>query len=301
MATASYETAPKNRREFLAFADSIDRFLADDAIPIHARPMAAAEEACRRLAMSVVLFPMKQKPSPRQFSGRDLIAHLYRWYRARYGDRLKIDMSLGAIVVLLRGAPWLINLPLVFGKFRFGCVRNLKQYSPDPQFPTINILDLVVDATPSFRRSLIAVETENLCQAFRFGMNAAYKLKSLDQVRYIPEAIGDARQAVACIMATPPDCASSRWHSSQMVEKLIKAHLAAQSIDFPTIHELSRLVRLMHRSDSIGINADDVALVQANAGMRYGDETVTLSAAVEAHAASLRLACSIPFEDLGPG
>jgi hypothetical protein len=51
----------------------------------------------------------------------------------------------------------------------------------------------------------------------------------------------------------------------------------------------------MQPSDSIGIDADDVALIQASAGMRYGDETVTLSAAVEAHAASLRLALGIPF------
>jgi hypothetical protein len=39
------------------------------------------------------------------------------WFRQRYGDRLLVGFSIGNAVILVRGDPYVVRLPLILGKW----------------------------------------------------------------------------------------------------------------------------------------------------------------------------------------
>jgi hypothetical protein len=106
---------PTNEAEFEALMEWVDSRLREDGTSIPGRPSRA---------MSILAVELREPfvtPYPERallegcYTGDDLTMRVEEWFDRRYGERLKIDMSPGRAVILIRNDPWVLKLPLIVG------------------------------------------------------------------------------------------------------------------------------------------------------------------------------------------
>ncbi|MEP6637261.1 MAG: hypothetical protein ABJB97_11100, partial [Acidobacteriota bacterium] len=120
----------KDEREFESLMQDIDRKLQTDGVPIHLRELSAMSEVAKRLDVEFIMLPLIRNPMPGTYSGVDLPAHVSAWVRNRYGDRLNFDFTNGYSVLLIRGDPWLLRYPIIYGAATLLCERDLSKKYP---------------------------------------------------------------------------------------------------------------------------------------------------------------------------
>lgn len=287
------QSPPSNRSQFLKLMNELDDELRTLGVPPHARPLHAELEIAQLFGIGAFHLPSRSDPDPESFHGEDLIAHAHIWYEKQYGDRLKVDMSPGRIALLVQRDPWQIAFPRVCCPCRFVCVRSSDTYTPHPRVPTFNVLHYIVDMTDNFRDSLPESELLPILEAFARGFTALHTLECLKQAPYIPEATGDLRIAVDSIVSDPPRFHFSKWHSSQVVEKVLKCFLQLCGVSIPRTHQLAELAALAEQNGLDCLSRDLLARAQGTPSMRYGDDPVDLDEAMDAHHTSLDLVIRI--------
>ena len=119
---------PKTEIEFLKIIEEIDQHLKDKGILIHFRPLHAMVEFGKRLSISFVVFPIISDETSGNYNSVTLSFHIENWYKQRYGDMLNIPLGPGSVVTLIKGDPWRIWLPKIFGVQHVVCHRNLEKY-----------------------------------------------------------------------------------------------------------------------------------------------------------------------------
>ena len=117
-----------NRIEFEELMIEIDKILTEKDIPIQARSIQALAEAGSLLGIqNMKIVPIQSEPIEGVYGGDSLLAHIVKWIDDRYGDRLKMDFSLGYSLVVIRGTPWQIKFPYIVGNIRIICERDLSK------------------------------------------------------------------------------------------------------------------------------------------------------------------------------
>jgi len=292
----SIRNYPKSEAEFIRFIEEIDDSLKKKNILIFQRPIHAIREACLKLKISIRVAP-DVPPTPGIYEGDYLAAHIHEWYKKKYGDRVKINFSPGCAAVLIKGDPWKIDFPLVFGNVKLVFDPDLEKYQQMPEIAVnapllVNPLRSIRGLTTEHAKSLKKEEMQKLAQFFLFALNTIQRLFEIKDKPYIPEARADLNMAVNNLFLFPPNYGQSKWASLQFAEKLFKCYLRMENVSFPLKHDLKLLARLAFQSGLQIIPDDVIKTIQCPAGVRYGEITVTLPEAISAHHASLEV-CSV--------
>jgi hypothetical protein len=148
-----------------------------------------------------------------------------------------------------------------------------------------------VDLPEGLRCALKPIELAHLLKAFVVGFDA---LRAMDVVaKRVPlarEALADLNAAVHYLTDTAPHHGQARWSALQALEKALKGFIAQSHASFPRSHSLADLHTRAVVAGLSALEADEVANVQCDAGIRYGEIRATLTEAHSAYWSSL-LAC----------
>lgn len=281
--------------------EEIDGELSKEDCSFYHRPFSAFTKLAERVDKHgrFLMLPDAQVPED-DYSNDALFSQVHRWYKSRYGDRIKMHPGPGSGILLIKNEPWEVIYPLCLGQVSFTvdsdlrrqdrCVSNEKS----DKIPESNILWHVVNITPEIALSLNSEEKLALLQDYMSGLNAVQSLKRCN-APYMDQAKNDYDISVHNIFYKYPDYNNSKWASLQLAEKTMKSRLQISGVEFNRNHVLSDLAQKL---DCIGIRIDDSIIqnIQCTAGVRYGEILVTRMEAVTAVRSALVL-FSIVFPD----
>ena len=275
--------------------EQIDAQLRAANVQIHARAFHAVGEYSKLFALEIPMLPCPNQGTPGIYVGTDAAAHIWKWFDDRYGDRQKVFMGPGSTVLILRGDPWEIRLPRIYGQIQCVVERDLSRYANEPalrtdgQPPITNLLTLIND----FPLGLAAQLTDNECvvvlDTFKDALDCMHAVEYIAGNVFVPEALSDIHASVRHIFAVPPHYGQSKWSSAQAAEKLLKSFLKVKGISFPFSHDIRCLNNLAITGGMNGLEQEIIDQLQTPASVRYGDQTVSLQEAVAAHHASMRV------------
>ena len=175
-------------KEFSDLVLTIDRELNKLNVPIHRRAMKAVSEFQRRTGIQEIIFGGELLGIPPTYSQR-----VFAWYDDHYGDRQKIDMSLGASLILIQGEPWKITFPLIFGEIY------------------LNILDLIPDLPQNLRQSLSEIDKESILANFRRQESVVHRLEQARSLPYIQQAREDIINGIRNVSKAPQNLPMAKW------------------------------------------------------------------------------------------
>ncbi len=267
---------PDNETDFNILMEDIDKLLRDKDIPIYARPLHAAREVAIKFKIDVPIvenvYAIKGN-----YSGFSLSAHIKRWFDKRYGDRLKIDMSLGSAIILIRNDPYRLVLHRIYGRVKLVCDKSLRKYKniqvrkPGMERKPLylNILNCVKDITPGLAESLNNSELREIMNFFK------------------GEAKADLKTAVNHILSTHPHFGQSKWSSLQFIEKVMKGFLKLYQNNIPRTHSLKQISKELEKHNIPRIPISLLNNIQCSADVRYDEKLVSMDEAIKAHHSSL--------------
>ena len=123
------------RKKFLKAMEEVDLILQQKDVKIYARSFHAVGELAKLLDIKEDIPIVDRKDAPQIFTPEFIATHIHNWYEKRYGERLKTHMGPGSIAILIKGTPWEVRLPLIYGSVRFVCDTNLSYYRELPEHP----------------------------------------------------------------------------------------------------------------------------------------------------------------------
>src|SRR5215212_3445168 len=244
---------------FLAYMEEVDRRLRDARTAIPSRPLLAFRE----LAKDGLTLPIG--------GPNDHTKRVHEWFERRYGDRLLMDFSIGKAVVLIRGDPYVMRLPLIFGTWN-GIVDITKTY---------------VGMTKELFSDLAERDRAEMVTAFGWFLERFQNLSNLP-----PLITANIDTAILQMTAQAPHYGESKWASLQAAEKTLKEFIRRRKVHPPRTHDLTNLLR---KAEDLGLPRGYwpmLALMQCDAGVRY-ENNVTLDQAAIAHHASIDLCAFI--------
>lgn len=286
---ATSEELPAFGAAFDQLLEQIDTELKDAGHAIHSRPMGAWMKVARRFDLPLPL----GRPNdmwPKHLSDHwPVTEYIFDWYEHRYGDKLKIDSTLGTIVIELDGDLWSVVVPLLLGKGMFVAMRPGISLGRG----AYNILDLVQTMTPAHAETLSANAFSNLQWRFAVGFEALAIMEGTRTNELMRAARKDVQAAVANLTDTRPEFGTSKWASLQVAEKAIKAAIEMSGERFSPVHLLATI-----NAELVAINpAADVSQyipqIQCTPSIRYGKEPCAREEALAAHYASLQVVCHL--------
>ncbi|MCE4546509.1 MULTISPECIES: HEPN domain-containing protein [unclassified Caballeronia] len=286
---------PATQEEFVREMERIDARLREAQVAIHARSFTAVFEYAKTFGLSIPLDLPARPGRDGVYVGVDAAAHIKSWYDERYGARQNILMGLGSTMLVLKGDPWELRLPRIFGEIRCVVERDLTQYENNQSMraggppPTMNILPLISDLPAGLAAKLTASECDMIGKTFRRTLNCMQAIESMSQNAYVPEALSDIHAAVKHVFSVPPHYGQSKWSSAQAAEKILKSFLKMKLIDFPRNHNIRTLAGLAETGGMRPLEELAIRCLQTPADVRYGETSVSLEEAVEAHYGSLLL------------
>jgi len=284
---------PTTQEEFDRVMEDIDAQLRAANVLIHARSFHAAGEYSKLFQITIPMALTPEIGRAGVYTGVDAAAHIRKWFDDRYGNRQKIFMGPGTTVMVLRGDPWEIRLPRIFGTVQFVIERDLSRYAKEPDFrsdgqpPVKNVLTLINDFPPTLAAKLSNEECGDVLELFMQTLDSIHAIEYIGSNPYVHEALSDIQASVRHIFSVPPHYGQSKWSSAQAAEKLLKSFLKVKETPFPFSHDIRGLADLARTKGMKALENGITDQLQTRAAVRYGDEYVSLADAVVAHHASL--------------
>ena len=241
---------------FLAYMQSIDDLLRRQKTPIPGRPLSALSIIAQDLRITIMMGgPVDTR----------LADHIHLWFEKRYGDLLKIDLSPGKAVILIRGDPYIMRLPRIIGQWD----------------GILDVTTLVEGMTQPLFAELPENDMAELVNHFPW---LTERFNTMDELPANVRAELDA--AVLHLISQKPDYGLSKWSSLQFTEKMLKYFIKARNGTPPKSHSLPKL---LNSAENLGLPMGwrpILPLIQCDASVRYEDG-VSLADAVLAHHASI--------------
>lgn len=285
-------------KEFEALMEEIDEHLRRNNVPVHAREIRAIMETGTRLKAPVPLAPIPEAAVPGDYTGGSLAAHVSAWVRRRYGDRLKVDFSIGRSILVVRRDPWLARFPLLYGQVELVCDPDLTRKYVTRSFtkikgelPKLNVLTQIENFPLGLAKQLSPSELQAIMDRFvycqSFFMTIHNKCRDDDLAH---GAIADLK-ASAQHLVESREFGLSRWASLQGAEKLLKHFIRAKGKQFPRTHDLTRLADI---AAPLGLTlVADLAQVQCEADVRYQSGNHHIDDVTAAHVIAVDLGVQI--------
>ena len=267
--------------QFSALMSEVDARLKEEDVPIFARPLQAVPVVCRKGGFSLSL-------------GEPLAERIKVWFDAQYGERLKVDMSLGYGPVVIRGEPYKMRSPWLIAGGRIVCIAGkVKQVGA---VPIINVFEFIDGLTDQRANDLKTSELQGLQQEFIQRQTQFIDLRHLQNDDGFKIALGDLRSAVDFLFQETPQKGAARWACLQAVEKFLKGWIGKHGGTFKKNHKLAELNVLASSLRLARLSDVDLATVQCDAGVRYGEIPVSSEEVVGAFNAALRCCAFIANE-----
>lgn len=265
------------------------------SIPIPSRAIEALFKTLGKMVPGTMLgagvIAGTKEPRHGSYEGEDLIIRAMRWFDQRYGRAQALDFRLGKVVTAIRGAPWLIIIPLVRGSLRlYASIERSPARKPGLSIArngpiVINAVDHVKGLPDQLRRCLTPHEQAIIFRDFKLALN--FGRFDLTRDDMLEVAFDDLERAAD--EAVTNHYGQSRWSSLQAIEKLYKVYLTTNNRSYGKRHILSELHESAHEIGIDEIPTRWLDLVQCSAGLRYGEPSSLREAVVAQHAA-LRVA-----------
>lgn len=306
--TWSWPTRPTSPAEFDEMMSDLDRHLAiHNLVPAH-RSMNAAILVSAALGLSGTPILAADEDRGEPFSPRDLLARVFDWYDDTYGDRNKIDFSLGYIVFPLRNTYWRLQIPLVYGTVIPFADRNLAhtgcQLGTETEPASHNVLTGLQDATQAYIDRLTDHEIFQVMQAYSRGYSAMSTLDELKGHDLFDQARGDYTHSVEAL-STGNILSKARWDNAQCAEKVFKGLLGRAGIPFPTNaaqgHDIVHLGGLVIAHFGITLSSGALSAIYCSPKVRYGEINVDPNEAWTSHDALLDILARLRPIALPPG
>ena len=283
---------PTSDQGFAELMQVIDRELSDTGYDIPRRPLAAVAKVSDRFGMPLPLAKPPQHAERALHDNWPVSQRIRQWYDQRYGDRIKVDWTLGRVIVQIDRDLWSLRVPRIFGSAHF-IVSRTPIGRTDPtshQGPArCNVVELIDNMTASRMQSLTDLELRTIFENAFLGIEAFSVLEASSGNDLVESARGDFSVAATLLMSTPARYGESKWASLQAGEKIVKATIALSGSKFSHTHNLAKLARELNESGIHGDLTPFVVSIQCSAGIRYGEEPCSQDEAVAAHHASLGL------------
>lgn len=287
---------PRNKTEFNLLMEEIDAELKERNIPIIARPLHALKVVCKKFGISLNIAPSSTPAIPGVYEGDSLSLHIDDWFKSKYGKRLLMG-DFGSTVVLIKGDPWRIRMPMIFG-FHFGCDRDITKEtiiihrSSVRYDKVINLLHYIEDLTPDLARELSDDELKDIADFFILSYNALFRMWQICRRPLLKRAKMDLESSANHIFTPPAGYGLSKWSSLQCVEKMLKAYIDIKGGNYKRIHDLDKLMCQACQVGAIALPHQDLLSLQCSASVRY-ETPVSLQQAIDAHQAAVRGAATI--------
>lgn len=289
-----------SKEEFEAMMEEVDLALQAEGVPIHARPIHAIGEVSKKLNISLLVAPLQSGPISNSYEGESLSAHILQWFDQRYGDRLKVDFSIGYSVIMVRGDAWLLKCPMMYGTITVVCDSDLeKEYKnfvvnregTPQQKAIINLLHLIEKLPQGLANQLTDEELKNILKYYIDAhnlFNAIHGSCRGDELAL--GAVTDFETSARFAVGNPAGYGQSLWGSLQAAEKILKYFIRAKGEKFPNIHDLSKLAKQSYKLGLPVVHEDLLKTVQCKAGVRYEQSSHTVERVVNAHQGALQIA-----------
>jgi len=230
------------------------------------------------------------------FGPRDLICRVFEWFDANYGERNKIDMALGRIVLPLHNTYWMLDIQLVYGTAVPFADRNLdnkgRQIGTGNEPATVNVLRCLRGITQPYASRLADADIHAVLRAYRHGYAAMAFLDSLTGHPLFSQARADYNASVEALLLGTA-LSRARWDTAQCAEKVLKGLLGRAGHDFPTGgwqgHDIPHLGGLV--DTHLGATLPEILLraITCSPKVRYGEMNVDINEAWTSHACLLDL------------
>lgn len=242
------------------------------------------------------------------FSPRDLLARVFDWYNDTYGDRNKIDFSLGYIVFPLHNTYWRLQIPLAYGTVVPFADRNLankgRQLGTKSEPASHNVLTGLQDVTQAYIDRLADDEVARVLQAYGRGYAAMATLDELMGHDLFDQARGDYAHSVDAL-ATGQTLSKARWDTAQCAEKVLKGLLGRAGQAYPINagqgHDIVHLGGLVTAHFGIALPEGALRAIHCPPKVRYGEMNVDLNEAWTSHDALLGILDRLRSIALPPG
>ena len=290
----------RSKEEFNAMMEEVDLGLRNEGVPIHARPIRAIGEVAKKLNISLPVAPLQSDSIPNLYESKRLSEHIYLWFDQRYGDRLKVDFSIGYSVIMVRGDAWLLKCPAIYGEIIIVCDRNLnKKYQNfvvniqgmPTQKAILNLLRLIEKLPQGLANQLTDEEMKNILKSYLDAhnlFNAIHGLCHRDELAL--GAVTDFESSARFAAGNHASYGQSLWASLQAAEKMLKYFIKSKGEKFPNIHDLSKLVKQSHKLGLPVVSDNLLESVQCKAAVRYEQSNHTVEAVVNSHQGALQIA-----------
>lgn len=299
----------KTQEEFETLMEEVDSALQAKGIPIHARQIQAIGEVSKKFKIDLLVGPLRKGATPNSYEGESLSAHILDWFDQRYGERLKVDFSIGYSVVILKGDAWLLKCPRMYGTVTVVCDRDLKkeyknfvvnQAGKPQEKATMNLLRLIEKFPQGLANRLSDEELRDLL-SYYISANKIFSTiqDSCAGNELASGAATDFETSARFAVGNAHGYGQSLWASLQAAEKILKFFIASKGAKFPQIHDLTKLA---NQARTLGLPSIDEGLlktVQCKAGVRYEQSKHTTQKIVSAHQGALMVAL-IVTESLFP-
>jgi hypothetical protein len=159
--------------EFQQLMDETDEELRSKQVKIAGRPIQGWLRISSRFGLGLRINCPERAPRGGCYSGDDLTLRIFTWFTQQYGDRIKMDLGAGQMVVCLRNDLYKVAFPRIWGSVSFMCSpQDLHEQDMSAVVigkaapPVVNILSCIEDMTPALASTLTGDQRTELLQLF---------------------------------------------------------------------------------------------------------------------------------------
>ncbi len=271
----------------------VDSEMIAEEVPVTARQLVACGKVAKKLGITLPMGGFGFTPrEPREgiYSGYDLALRIKSWFSNLYGSKLKVDFDIGVLAIEVSGDIYKMRLPTVYG--RVGVVIDPTTMGMKGGSARINILDLIVDLTPSLASRLTEKAFDEIGELFTLGMHVFGNFHTHRGDELLAKAHADFKASTFHLLHRPPELGLSKWASLQAVEKTLKALIARRGGKYPKGskgHDLDGLSKIFEEFELPPIDKLLLEKVQCQAGVRYENAGLTVKESIDAQHAALRI------------
>lgn len=197
-----------------------------------------------------------------------LFAAIAAYFRTKYGPRTLTDFAIGRMLIRIGHEAWVLRFPLCFGRVRLELSRMIENAPPG-----------IVGQLTQPERSHLAALVPRAFEAF----NAMTNVDSVLRVDWV--------SAVNCAVDPGGNAGSSKFHSQQVVEKVLCRFILDNggTVSKNHRHDLAPILREAERVGLRPLDRSMLNAVQCKADARYPSNQVKLQEAIAANQASVLL------------
>lgn len=282
---------PEDGPEFEKMMREIDRAMAQNDIPITARPLMVGREIWLRYKIGLPFTdPGANGPSElRRYW--PLSKKVSAWFKTTYDNLLSVNPSPGVTAIRVDGDLYRMTLPRFYGTGEFIVSRRFFETKNFIARGFLaNILQSVDKLTEAKAQMISDDAVRSIVEWFPVSLRAMYVLEATsDRHELVAEARSDLRTAIDRLMERGDHYGNSKWASLQAAEKCMKAAIELHNGKYEWTHKLKELSADL---SALGVQLSAPQLlddIQCTTNIRYRKEPCSRDQALTAHHAFLHL------------